>query len=167
MQPVPSTAEIIAYKMLNRGVEGTWANWAVKMLMVGFDTENLVILAGIYPPYNQFELRVLTDKVFKELNIDYTDKEKVLKNYASYLVSQCLAVQKDYFFVLNILRDIWIELDGDDTLNDFNYFYWAKDDLLYADQHKYYDPAFCSNIDSIIKDYFESWLLENPVGFGG
>jgi hypothetical protein len=163
MQPIPSTAEMLAYKALNRSVDETWINWALDMLMAGFETENLVILAGITPFYNQFELKVLTDKVFDELNLDYSDADKAVKNYASFLIDQCLRGERNYISVLGILKDLCIELDYDKHLYDFYSLYFAKDDLLTSENQWYWDGADRSNIDRIIKEYFENWLLENPM----
>lgn len=42
MKPVKSTAEILALKALNRDINKTWVDWAVEMLMAGFDTENCI-----------------------------------------------------------------------------------------------------------------------------
>lgn len=165
MQPIPSTAEILAYKALNRSVNETWVNWAVDMMMAGFETESLVILAGIMPFYNQFELKVLTDKVFDELNLDYSDAHKAVKNCASFLIAQCLKGEKNYYSVLGTLKNLCIELDYDKDLYDFYSLYFAKDDLLTSENQWYWIGADRSNIDGIIKEYFENWLLENPVPF--
>jgi len=54
MKSVKSTTEILAFKALNRDINKTWVDWAVEMLMAGFDTENLTILAGEFEPFNQF-----------------------------------------------------------------------------------------------------------------
>jgi hypothetical protein len=39
---VKTTPAILAYKALNRNIDKFWIDWAVEMLMNGFDTENLV-----------------------------------------------------------------------------------------------------------------------------
>ena len=59
MKPVKSTTEILALKALNRDIDKFWVNWAVDMLLAGFDTENLIILAGESEPFNQFQLELL------------------------------------------------------------------------------------------------------------
>ncbi len=86
MKPVKSTTEILALKALNRDINKTWVDWAVEMLMTGFDTENLSILAGEFEPYNQFQLQKLTTKVLDELRLDYSDKDQTIKNYACRLM---------------------------------------------------------------------------------
>jgi hypothetical protein len=86
MKPVKSTAEILAFKALNRDVDKTWVDWAVDMLIAGFDTEHLTILAGESEPFNQFQMQELAEKVLVELQLDYSDKDQTIKNYACYLI---------------------------------------------------------------------------------
>jgi hypothetical protein len=163
MKPIKSTYEILAFKVLNRSVDKNWTDWATEMLQAGFDTESLVILAGETAPFNQFELTHLTDKVFKELHLDYSDIDQVIKNYASYLIDKALSGQIEPSKVLDILKDICIERDYEKYLYDFYSLYFAKDDLTYSDDQWYWEGADKSNIDKVINDYFRSWLLNNPL----
>ena len=89
MKLIKSTVEILAFKALNRNIDKTWVDWAVGMLMAGFDTENLVILAGEKRElYNQFYLQDLSTKIIGELQLDYSDKDQTVKNYACYLIDK-------------------------------------------------------------------------------
>lgn len=73
------------------------------MMMVIYETEHLIELAGIAKPYNQFELKELTDKVFEELNLDYTNQDNVVNDYVRYLAMEVLNVNRE---LLNFLREI-------------------------------------------------------------
>lgn len=157
MKPVKSTAEILAFKALNRDINKNWVDWAVEMLMAGFDTENLAILAGEFEPYNQFQLQDLTTKVLDELQLDYSDKDQTIKNYACYLIDKSLGGELDNFKVLDTLKDICIELDYAKYLYDFYSLYFAKDDLSYSENQWYWDGATRENIEKIITDYFVNW----------
>ena len=157
MKPVKSTVEILAFKALNRDINKTWVNWAVEMLMAGFDTENLAILAGEFEPYNQFQLHDLTTKVLDELQLDYSNKEQTIKNYACYLIDQSLCKEVESIKVLDILKDICIELDYEKYLYHFYILYFAKDSLMDSDDQWYLDGADKNNIDKIIEDYFNNW----------
>lgn len=157
MKPVKSTAEVLALKALNRDINKTWVDWAVEMLMGGFDTENLAILAGEFEPYNQFQLQDLTTKVLDELQLDYSDKTQTIKNYACYLIDKSLDGELDNFKVLDILKDICIELDCEKYLYDFYSLYFAKDDLSYSENQWYWEGATRENIEKIITDYFINW----------
>ncbi len=157
MKPVKSTAEILAFKALNRDIDKSWIDWAVDMLMAGFDTENLAILASEFEPCNQFQLQDLTSKVLDELRLDYSDKDQTIKNYACYLIDKSLDGELANFKVLDILKDICIELDYEKYLYDFYSLYFAKEDLSYSENQWYWDGATRENIDEIITDYFKNW----------
>src|ERR1700761_1424374 len=111
MKVIESTAEILALKVLNRNIDKRWVTWAFDMLMAGFETENLIILAGELEPYNQFELISLTNKILDELNIDISDQDKIIKNYTCYLINKALTGEMQIIYVLNKLKDLCIELD--------------------------------------------------------
>ncbi len=159
MKPVKSTAEILAFKALNRDVNKTWVDWAVEMLLAGFDTENLVILAGEFEPYNQFQLQHLTTKVLDELQLDYSHHEQTIKNYACYLIDKSLHGEIDNFKVLEILKNICVELGDEAYLFDFYLLYFTKDDLSYSEAQWHWDGATLENIEKIIKDYFINWKI--------
>lgn len=157
MKSIESTAEILAFKALNRNINERWINWAVDMLMAGIETENLVILAGENKPYNQFELQSLTDRILNELDISIDDKDQIIKNYACYLIDKALKGEIQPFNVLDILKDICIELDYESYLYDFYSLYFAKEDLKYSDIQWYWPDANKENIDIIIHEYFIDW----------
>jgi len=163
MRSTTSTYEILALKALNRDIDKTWTDWALEMLRQGHDTESLVILAGESFPNNQFELQQLTDKVLSELNLDYSDKDHAVKNYASYLIDRVLKNELSTLPVLEILKDICIELNHKKDLFQFYTLYYAKDDLMNSEVQWYIDGADRNNIDKIITDYFKKWLADNPL----
>jgi hypothetical protein len=164
MEPIKSTSEILAFKFLNWSIDKVWVDWAVEMLVAGFDSPNLVMLAGESPPYNQFELRNLTDKVFAELNLDYSDKDRIIKNYACYLIDKNLNGELDSYKVLMTLKNICIELDYEKYLYDFYSLFFAKDDLLHSENQWYWEGANKGNIDQIIHDHFVQWKSNYQTG---
>lgn len=157
MQPVPSTAEILVFKMLGNNVNKKWIDWAYDMLCAGFERENLVMLAGELEPYNQFELQSLADKVLKELDLTWDNREQVYKNYACYLVGKAIEGSIQPVNVLNILSNIYIGADFDPPYSDFYDLYFAYDDLKYSENQWYVAGATRENIDAVIRDYFMAW----------
>jgi len=127
------------------------------MLMAGYETEHLIILAGESEPFNQFEMHSLANKVLAELQLDYSDKEQTIKNYTCYLIDKSLDGELDNVKVLDILKDICIELDYEKYLYDFYSLYFAKDDLSYSENQWYWEGATRENIEKIITDYFTTW----------
>lgn len=157
MKPIISTVEILAFKALNRNIDRTWVNWAVEMLLAGFDTENLAILAGESEPFNQFYLQDLTNKILSELQLDYLDKDQAIKNYACYLIDKAQNGEMEPITVLGIIKDICIELDMEKYLYQFYLLYFAKTDLLESVNQWYIDGVDRNNIDIVIADYFSTW----------
>jgi hypothetical protein len=157
---IRSTSEILAFKTLNRDVTESWIEWAIQMILNGHETEHLLILAGANKPYNQFYLQELTSKVFRELSLDFSSGEKVLRNYSAYLVGEALGGIRGYKDVLNELKDICIERDYEKFLFDFYSLYFALDDLEYSENQWYWPDATRKNINAIITEYFKNWHEE-------
>jgi len=159
MKSVKSTTEILAFKALNRDINKTWVDWAVEMLMAGFDTENLTILAGEFEPFNQFQLQNLTTVVLSELRLDYSDNERAIKNYACYLIDKVRNREIETVKALDILKDICCELDMVSYLFQFYLLYFTKTELLESENQLYMDGVDRSNIDKVIDDYFTTWKI--------
>ncbi len=162
--PIPSTTEILAFKVLNRYTDKRWVDWAVDMLMAGFDTEHLCILAGESEPLDFFEMQSLTTKVLAELDLDYSDRDQIILNYVIYLIDQALAGEMDGFAVLSKLKDLHMEQDLD-YLYNFYLLYWAKDDLLEMGQQGYWIGATRQNIDRIVEEQFIQFKANGFINF--
>jgi hypothetical protein len=163
MTPIPSTYEILVSKVLNRPIGKQWTDWATQMLQAGYDKENLIILAGESEPYNQFYLRELTTKVLNELGIDFSDKEKAVKNYTCYLLKGFLNGTQDFRKTLTILKDLCIETDYERHLYKFYLFWFAKDDFDYFGDSQYHldESVTKYSIDEFIIEYSKQWLVDN------
>lgn len=159
MEPIISTVEMLAFKALNRNIDSTWVDWAIDMLMAGFDTKNLAILAGESEPFNQFYLQDLTTEIFSELQLNYSDKDQAIKNYSCYLIDKAQNGEMEPIKVLAILKDIYIELDMKRYLLQFYLLYFAKTDLLESEHQWYLDGVDKNNVDTVIADYFTTWKI--------
>ncbi len=154
-EPVLSTYKILKEKAFNSDINESWIDWAIEMMEAGYESVDLYELAGTRRPYNQFELQDLTTKVFKDFNLDYSDKTQTLKNYVHILLTSNIDKPEKYDKVLREFRDIYYELDMDILYQDLALLYWAKDGLNYAEYQHYWEGANRENIDSIIKKQFE------------
>lgn len=163
MRFVPSTYEIIAWKFFNRSVDEKWAEWAVEMMMAGFETESLPMLALLERPYNQFELKELTDRILDELGLSNQSKDTVVYNYASYLVCLGIGGERDISSVLSSLKAMYYALDSDSDLLNFYLLSYAKEDLAFSEVQYYWDGADRSNIDEVIVNEFREWLKKYPI----
>ena len=162
MKYIHQTYEILIWKLLNRSVDEVWSNWATEMLMNGFETEHLIELAGLEKPYNQFELSELTDRVFKELDIDLKDKNQIVKNYIFFLCQEVIYEKRDLIDTLHKIKMLYLDLDLEILIN-FYLLYFAKEDLNHLEVQWYWDGANRENIDQICLNYFKKWMSENPL----
>jgi hypothetical protein len=157
---VLSTYRILKAKAFNENVDESWIDWAIDMIEAGYESENLYMLAGETKPYNQFELQELTNKVFQDLRLDYSDKDAVIRDYVYYLISNSVEHPETYYKTLRELREICLQLDYDSRYMDFYLLYFAKDDLMVDEVQWYWEGANRENIDQIISDKFKKWLSE-------
>jgi hypothetical protein len=153
-----STKSILAYRALNRKIDEHWVEWAASMLEQGFDSYHLRIFAGESPPFNQFELTELANKTFEELGLDWSDTERVISRYAAELLEEMLTGAREAESVLNILKDICIELDYARYLFDFYLLHFAQQDLQSSEMQWHWPGANRANIASIITDYAHRWI---------
>lgn len=158
MQEVISTYRILMKKAFNEDIDESWIEWALEMMGVGYESDNLYILAGITKPYNQFELQELTNKVIAELKLDTNDKSLTIRNYVYYILSTTINEPNKYLSTLREVKDICIELDMESEYMDFYLLYFAKDDLNDSENQWYWDCADRNNIDAIIKEKFQEYI---------
>lgn len=159
MHPLPkSTAKILAYKVLDQDFDKTWVDWSIEMLNCGFETEYLVILAGMSDPFDYFEMESLTTKVLNELGLDYSNKLQTIWNYVKYLIQLYYDGEIESIDVLNEVKDLYIQLDYGKSLRRFYFLYYAKTDLMIDEIQWYIDGVDRSNIDETIVDYFNECL---------
>ena len=157
-EPVLSTYKILKQKALNADIDESCVDWAMEMMEAGYEADSLYQLAGASKPYNQFELQDLTGKVLKDLQLDYSGKRKVLKEYICFLITSNVEKPENYYKILRELRDIYYELDMDREYQDLALLYWAKDDLLHVNYQHYWEGANRENIDRIIKEQFQLFV---------
>ena len=157
---VLSTFKILKEKAFDSDINESWIDWAIEMMEAGYESINLYELAGTTRPYNQFELKELTNQVFKDLNLDYSNKTRTLKNYVYFLLTSNIDKPENYNKVLREFRDIYYELDADTEYQDLALLYWAKDDLIYSEVQHYWDGADRTNIDLIISETFRQYIVK-------
>ena len=159
-KPVLSTYRILMKKALDDFIDESWVDWAIEMMRAGFESDNLYMLAGILRPYDQIELQQLTDNVLKDLELNFTDKETTISNYACFIIKNSIASPDTYLQTLQELSDIYLNLDMASRYQDFYLLHWAKDDLIVSEHQWYWDGANRTNINDIIRKCFQEFLDE-------
>lgn len=164
MNYIKSTYEVIALKTLRRSFDHRWIDWAVNMLIAGFETEHLIELAGESPPLDRYEIWDLTNKVFNELGLSYDHEEKAISNYVYFLGEKVIQGKREILPSLQAIKEIYEDpVRSYANLSDFYALYFAKKDLILEEEQQYWPAANRSNVDQICLDYFRKWMLENPL----
>lgn len=137
-----------------------WIDWALEMMMAGFESEHLIELAGISPQTNRFQLDDVINKTLKELSLDKTTNEQIINGYVYYLISEAIDQKSSTKKVLRELRDLCQFRDYDKKLFPFYLLYYAHDELETLDVQYYWEGAEKQNIDAIIFDEFQRLKME-------
>jgi len=157
MKPVSSTAEILMLKVLKKPDNKAWVKWAYEMMLAGFETEHLVILAGMEEPFDFFEMQNLTDKVLGELDLDYANIELVTKDYVAYVSIQALEGKLNVGNAFYTLKSLYQELNHFQPLTECYLLYHAWEELQTGNDQWYLDKVDQSNLDQVIEYYFRKW----------
>lgn len=122
------------------------------------------VLAGERPPYNQFELEELVDRVLVELGVvKYSRVEDAVVAYASVRVQQLLSGCDTMDAVLSELSALCSDMDYSDEIYDFYLLRWGLDDLKHDTMCYHWPDANRGNIHHIIRSYCQKWLKQYPV----
>lgn len=137
-----------------------YVDWAGEMLMQGYDSHSLRILAGLDKFASTYEAEDYFLRSIKELNFNIPNSETAIRAYACAIAQQiidekitgqqgvrtlykiCIATRYEQDFI------IWLELDD------------ALDSLLYGDYPYSYESATLENFDEITKREAESFITK-------
>lgn len=161
---VPTTAEIVALRGLGRSVDERCCAWAISLLEKRTETPSLCVLAGERPPYNQFELEELVDRVLAELGVPkYSFIGDAVVAYASVRAQHRLSGCDTADAVLSDLGALCSDMDYSDEIYDFYLLRWGLDDLKHDTMCYHWPDANRGNIHQIIHSYCQKWLRKYPV----
>jgi hypothetical protein len=142
---------IFGKKALHQLSTSDYVDWAGEMLVQGYDSYSLRILAGLDRFASPFEAEDYFLRSVKELGLSIPDSENAIRAYACVIAQQisegeitsqegvralykiCIATEYERDFV------VWLELDD------------ALDNLLYGDYLYTYESATLDNFDEIAK----------------
>ena len=165
LQKVASTAEILVYKQQNININAQWKDWALEMLMAGYETENLFILAGEDIHCNPIEFAELTDKIFEELHLNEIDSNSIIILYSLFIVKSVIqSPNKNKVSVaLNKLEQECINNEYNTFLYDFYLLSNAIDELKALGEQWYWNDASLTkeNWYEYTLKFFKLWI-ENP-----
>lgn len=140
-------------------------DWAFEMLSLGYETENLLILAGISKPTNYLEIIGYLKKALSELDIETKYGEAAIACYASFYINKIAQAEnvKDH---LDIIYRYCMDKDCEKIVFDFYLLRWACVDLDYGLEYtSYWHDANKENIESLVVENAKQWMVKNEKLF--
>lgn len=78
MYKVKSTYKVLADKVLEQDSCEEWIDWALEMMMAGFESEHLIVLAGLSLNTNCFEFDDIVNRALQELSLNKATKDNII-----------------------------------------------------------------------------------------
>ena len=154
----PLTAKVVAYSVIPNYDMNECVDWAFQMVELGYDSENLVILAGLSKPTNYFEAGKYVASALNELNLVALTGDSAIVSYASYYVAKIASAE---LVKRNIamLSSTCIELGYPTSIFDFYllHFAWGDLDAGYVVQ-SHWDGATSENIEQLAIEEAHNWV---------
>ena len=155
-----STRALFGKRALSKLSASDYVDWAIEMLVQGYDSHALCILAGFERSASVFEADDYFQRAVVELGLSSPDDSSAVRAYACEIAQQVvvgqLAGQEGVRALYQICRAteydrdylIWLELDD------------ALDSLL-AGEHPYtYESATLENFDRVAKQEAEKFIAQ-------
>lgn len=147
-----TTSQLLASKALQETAGQQCVDWAITMLEQGYESDHLLRLAGMVPPYNHFEISYLRDRALEELNVEDVAIDVALTRFASQIVTEALNGGRTMLSAMEIIKDLCIGNDYQSNLMDFYLLYFAYTDLQQFDVQWYWPNATHNNIEEIVRE---------------
>lgn len=158
----PTTTEIVALHVLGRRTDQFAVDWAVDLLVRGYDTPALRQLAGESEPFLYNEIATLLRRVFRQLDFELPDDRRVaiwlLISAQIRLVSEGEIPSDE---VLLEISNCYDELGRPESLHDLYMLAIAMWELEYDEYSPFWPEATRENIDQIVIDQCRAWLAEH------
>lgn len=164
MKPVAaSTYKILAHTAVPDFNYSDAVDWAVEMMMLGHETENLLILSSLTKPVNYFETVRYLNAAISELGLSLALGKDGIISYSRYYIIQ-IAKGLNMKQNLEKICKFAIDIDYESSIYDFCKLSWAWGDLEWPDNNGmqwYWEGATKDNIEQISIDTAKQWLTNN------
>lgn len=162
-----STYRILACQEFTDGVfdNDLIVDWAIEMLQYGYETDSLLILAGMTKPVNSFEVFPYLSSALKELGLTPLTGESAVIAYA-WSCAQQINKGASIGLVLKEVSDLYVQLGMEaKPIEDFYYLYNAWFSYLYGSEDFYisiyWKGATRDNVVQLATDYAKDWCEQH------
>ncbi|WP_375434800.1 hypothetical protein [uncultured Hymenobacter sp.] len=157
------TSQVVAFKEIPDFKTDIFVDWALEMMVLGYESEALYTLAGLKKPALFYETISYVKEALKDLGINIKEGEEAILSYSSYFIKKIATgedVKENLARVYRYCRDHNYE----SCVYDFYLLWWAWDDLDYGNEHQYYWPeANGKDIADVVVEQAKKWLMENRL----
>jgi hypothetical protein len=153
-----TTAEILAKRALERSCGQDCVDWAVALLIEGWDTPHLRMLAGKNAPHNHFEIAALRDRVLDELGATCISREQAVSMFAAVRLEPAINGEADLPTEVAAVAQLCIDTGYGNELSDFYLLHHAYDAIQNSDEQRYWPDADRSNILKIMRNRAEEFV---------
>lgn len=156
----------LTYKVLGFRNDATFTmneavDWAVEMMRLGYNGENLHILAGLTKPINFFEGREYLEKTLQEIGLKQAIGADATLGYAVYHIKQ-IAKGVSATNNLSAICSYLNYNEYGELFSDFYLLYWEWDEINHGNPYREYWPeATAENIEITTIEMAQRWLSEN------
>jgi hypothetical protein len=137
-------------------------DWAIEMLEFGYETPNLLMLAGCDKSASYFEIKPYLENAAKELGLQMKIGDDAVISYSYYFIRE-ISLGKKVRSNLAELNNFCQQRDYEGIVYDFYLLFWAWDQIDYDDtnQNHYWEGTNKENIESTVVKIANDWLKEN------
>ena len=137
-------------------------DWAIQMLELGYETPNLLMLAGSCKSTSYFEIKSLLENAIQELGLKMKSGDQGVISYSYYFIKE-ISLGKNVRLNLTELYEFCKQRDYEGIIYDFYLLYWAWDQIDYDDtnQNHYWEGTNKKNIETTVINVANEWLNKN------
>lgn len=153
-----TTARILADKACQRQCGQECVDWAVSMLEQGCDGHCIMMLAGLTPPFNHFEVARFRDRALQEIGAADITSPTSADAVVADMFRHELANEAELAAALEVAKDLYVAFDLPHSLRDFYLLHLAWDELKEHEEQFYWDGANRENVVSIVRAQASAFL---------
>lgn len=155
------TYRVVAFSEIPDFNTDECVDWAIEMISLGFETPNLLILAGLSLPTNFFVTLEYLKQALIESKLKAKTGDEAILSYCSYFIKQ-IAQSCHIKENLKKIYECCQLRNYEKLIFDFYLLYWAWGELDYGNEYQEYWPdTNKQNIEDILKTTAGNWLKEN------
>lgn len=163
-----STYRILACQEFTEGVFDTdlIVDWAIEMLEHGYETDSLLILAGMPKPVNSFEVFPYLSSALKELGLKPLTGDDAIIAYIWTVVCELIDSESvgDPLYFINDFYE-WFRDDDAKVIQGFCRLYYAwscfDNGEQGVDMDIYWKGVTEDNLEQLLKDYAKDWCKQH------